>query len=106
MPATKNIASMGIKVIAYTQGFVKGLQKAETKTGIDKMWEINVHFHKRRLTEDQDLFVREGVFILYGDTHYEITTLNEPRQLFGQTDHKMEIEANCIKSRRGLFDAT
>ena len=74
--------------------------------GIDRMWEITVHFHKRRLTEDQDLFVREGDFVLYGDTHYEIVNLNEPRQLFGQTDHKMEIEATCIKSRRGLFDAT
>ena len=60
---------------------------------------------KRLLAEDQDLFVREGDFVLYGDTYYEITTLNEPRQLFGQTDHKMEIEATCVKSRRGLFDA-
>jgi hypothetical protein len=73
--------------------------------GIDRKPSIIVHFHKRRLTEDQDLFVREGDFILYGDTYYEIVTLNEPRQLFGQTDHKMEIEATCVKSRRGLFDA-
>ena len=84
-------------------------QGQETKTekwGVDKLSKITVHFHKRRLTEDQDLFVREGDFVLYGDMHYEIVTLNEPRQLFGQTDYKMEIEANCIKSRRGLFDAT
>ena len=74
--------------------------------GLDKQTDIVVNFHKRRLTEDQDLFVREGDFVLYGDTHYEIVNLNEPRQLFGQTDHKIEIEATCIKSRRGLFDAT
>jgi hypothetical protein len=84
----------------------KGYTTGTTSMGIDRRPSIAVHFHKRRLTEDQDLFVREGDFVLYGDMHYEIVTLNEPRQLFGQTDYKMEIEANCIKSRRGLFDAT
>ena len=40
--------------------------------GIDRMWEIKVHFHRRRLSEDQDLFVREGDFILYSNHYYEI----------------------------------
>ena len=84
----------------------QGSNQSSDKYGIDRVANISVHFHKRRLTEDQDLFVREGDFVLYGDTHYEIVNLNEPRQLFGQTDHKIEIEATCIKSRRGLFDAT
>ena len=35
--------------------------------GVDKRSTIVVHFHKRRLTEDQDLFVREGDFVYYGD---------------------------------------
>ena len=74
--------------------------------GLDKTSKITVHFHKRRLTEDQDLFVREGDFVLYGDLLYEIVSLSEPRQLFGQVDYKMEITATCIKSREGLFDAT
>lgn len=74
--------------------------------GIDKNSSIVIHFHKRRLTEDQDLFVRVGDFVLYGDIYYEITSLNEPRQLFGQIDHRIEISANCIKAREGLFDAT
>ena len=74
--------------------------------GIDRMWEITVHFHKRRLTEDQDLFVREGDFLLYGSFYYEIVTLNEPKQIFGQIDHKMEISAKCIRARKGLFDGT
>ena len=74
--------------------------------GIDKNSSIVIHFHKRRLTEDQDLFVRVGDFVLYGDIYYEITSLSEPRQLFGQIDHRIEISANCIKAREGLFDAT
>ena len=61
---------------------------------------------KTRLTEDQDLFVREGDFVYYGDLYYEIVTLSEPKRLFGQVDHKLEISAKCIRAREGLFDAT
>ena len=76
-----------------------------TNLGIDRRPSIVVHFHKRRLTEDQDLFVREGDFVKYGDSFYEIVQLNEPKQIFGQVDHKMEVEAKCIKARQGLFNA-
>ena len=58
------------------------------------------------VTEDQDLYVREGDFVLYGDIYYEIVTLGEPKQLFGQIDHRLEISAKCIRAREGLFDAT
>ena len=78
----------------------------DTSYGVDKTAEITVHFHKRRLTEDQDLFVREGDFVLYGSIHYEIVTLSEPKQLFGQVDHRIEISAKCVRARKGLFDAT
>jgi hypothetical protein len=74
--------------------------------GIDKSWEILVHFHKRRLTEDQNLFVREGDFVLYGDFFYEVIKLSEPKKLFGQIDHSFEIAATCKRARKGLFDAT
>ena len=80
--------------------------KYNQNIGLDKDASINVHFHKRRLTEDQDLFVREGDFVLYGKFFYEIVTLAEPKQLFGQIDHRLEISAKCIRAREGLFDAT
>ena len=51
--------------------------------GIDKSWEIKVHFHERRLQEDQDMDVREGDFVLYGDFYYEIMKLTEESKLFG-----------------------
>ena len=73
---------------------------------VDKNASITVHFHKRRLTDDQDLVVRVGDFVLYGDIHFEIVTVSEPRQLFGQIDHRFEVSAKCIRSREGLFDAT
>ena len=74
--------------------------------GLDKDVSLIVHFHKRRLTEDQDLFVREGDFVLYGDIFYEIVTLAEPKQIFGQIEHRMEISAKCIRAREGVFDAS
>jgi hypothetical protein len=74
--------------------------------GLDKTQSITIHFHKRRLTEDQDLYVREGDFVLYGDSLYEIATLEETALLYGQIDHKLEISAKCIRAREGLFDAT
>lgn len=85
----------------------EGIQtKFDTNIGLDKDASISVHFHKRRLTEDQDLFVREGDFVLYGSIYYEIVTLAEPKQIFGQVDHKMEVVAKCVRAREGLFDAT
>ena len=82
----------------------EGVESATSNIGLDKKATITAHFHKRRLTEDQDLFVREGDFVLYGETHYEIITLNEPKTIFGQIEHKMEIEATCIKARKGVFN--
>ena len=84
----------------------EGIQTSTQHYGLDKEASIVVHFHKRRLTEDQDLFVREGDFVLYGKTYYEIVTLQEPREIFGQADRRIEISAKCVKAREGLFDAT
>tara|TARA_R100000008_G_scaffold77398_1_gene57803 strand:+ start:41 stop:532 length:492 start_codon:yes stop_codon:yes gene_type:complete len=83
----------------------EGYETETTNFGIQRKPSIVVHFHKRRLTEDQNLFVREGDFVLFGESYYEIVSLNEPKKLFGQTDHNMEVEAKCIKARDGLFNA-
>ena len=74
--------------------------------GIDGMSQITVHFHKRRLTEDQDLFVRQGDFVLYGERYYEIVKTSSSRKLFGQVNQTFEISATCKRARKGLFDAT
>ena len=84
----------------------EGFTTTATNFGVDRVSSIIIHFHKRRLTEEQDLFVREGDFVFYGDQYYEIVTLNEPTRLFGQSEHKVEIEAKCVKAREGLFDAS
>jgi hypothetical protein len=86
-----------VKWEGQTQSFTQNL-------GIDKATSIEIHFHKKRLTEDQDLFIREGDFVLYGDRYYEIVKLSEPRQLFGQIENKFEVVANCIRAREGIFN--
>ena len=73
--------------------------------GVDKTTKISVKFQKRRITEDQDLFVREGDFVRYGSIFYEIVKLIEPKLLFGQPEHRFEIQADCIRARDGLFNA-
>jgi hypothetical protein len=72
---------------------------------IDKATKIKINFHKRRLTEDQNLFVREGDFVRFGDIFYEIVKLIEPKLLFGQPESRFEIQAECIRAREGLFNA-
>ena len=84
----------------------EGLKTTTNKYGLDVTTSVTVHFHKRRLTEDQDIFVREGDFVLYGNFYYEIVTLDESKELFGQAGHKFEITAKCVRARKGLFDAT
>ena len=94
-----------IRVYALVE-FTEFSTKYMENVGVDAESEILVHFHKRRLEEDQDLFVREGDFVLYGDKYYEIVTLSKPKNLFGQVEHSFEIAAKCRKARKGLFDAT
>ena len=94
-----------IRVYALVE-FTEFSTKYMENVGVDAESEILVHFHKRRLEEDQDLFVREGDFVAYGDKYYEIITLSKPKNLFGQVEHSFEIAAKCRKARKGLFDAT
>ena len=78
--------------------------------GFDNVYNITVHFHKRRLTQDQNLFVRLGDFVQYDQMYFEIVDVFEPRYLFGQDGDfadgtSLEVTAVCKQARRGLFDA-
>ena len=82
----------------------EGTETTSTNFGVDRKASLSVHFHKRRLTEDQDLYVREGDFIQYGDNYFEIVAISQPKELFGRTEHKMEVVAKCTMAREGLFN--
>ena len=72
--------------------------------GYDKRPQISIFFHRKRLTEDQDLFVRVGDFVYYDGDYYEIVATRGAKRLFGQAGQKYEILAQCIKAREGVFD--
>lgn len=76
-----------------------------TQYGPDNTGDITIHFHRRRLTEDQNLFVRVGDFIAYDNNFFEIIQTSEPKLLWGQGSQKFEIMAKCIKARQDVFDA-
>ena len=80
-----------------------GHESVTSNYGLDRQTKITVNFHRRRLLEDQDLYVREGDFIFYAGQYFEIVKLIEPKLLFGQQEHRFEITAQCINARQGLF---
>ena len=82
----------------------EGIETTTENFGLDKMNTITVKFHERRLQEDQDMYVREGDYVQYGDSFFEIVTLTEDRPLFGQVDHLFQIIAKCVRTRKGLID--
>ena len=49
-----------------------GITTTTDHYGLDKEYPITVRFHERRLFEDQDLYIREGDYIQYGTSFFEI----------------------------------
>jgi len=93
-----------IRVFALVE--FQGVETSDMESiALDKATKIKVNFHKRRLTEDQNLFVREGDFVRFGEIFYEIVKLLEPKILFGQPESRFEVGAECIRARDGLFNA-
>jgi len=93
-----------VRVYAYV---VVENEQTNDKYSYEYQSRLTVNFHRKRLTADQNLFVRAGDFVLYGDKYYEIMrTYNDTRYYFGQVEHKFQVSADCRRARRGLFDAT
>ena len=94
-----------IRVFALVE--YQGVETSDMENiALDKATKIKVNFHKRRLTEEQTLFVREGDFVRFGEIFYEIVKLIEPKILFGQPESRFEVGAECIRARDGLFNAS
>ena len=99
--AIEKVSLPPVRVYAYVE--VENEQTNE-RYGYEYESKLTINFHRKRLTEDQNLFVRVGDFIQYGDQFYEIVrTYNDTRYYFGQVQHKFQISAECIKARKGSF---
>ena len=90
-----------VRVYAYVE--VENIQVNDKYT-YDYQTKLKVHFHYKRISEDQNLYVNVGDFVQYGDMLYEIVRLyDDTRYYFGQVDHKFQTTADCVRARRGLF---
>lgn len=99
--AIQKITLPPVRVYAYV---LVDNEQTNDKYGYDYQSSLTVNFHRRRLVEDQDLFVRPGDFIQYGELFYEIMrTYNDTRYYFGQVEHKFQVSAECVRAREGLF---
>jgi hypothetical protein len=99
--AINKITLPPIRVYAYVT--VENVQTHE-RYGYEYQSKLKVDFHRRRLVEDQDLYVRVGDFVQYGDEFYEIVrTYNDTRYYFGQVDYKFQVTADCVTARKGTF---
>ena len=58
-----------VRVYAYV---LVDNEQTNEKFGYDYTTNLTVNFNRRRLVEDQNLFVRPGDFIQYGELFYEI----------------------------------
>ena len=93
-----------VRVFAYV---VVENEQTNDRYGYEYQTKLTVNFHRKRLVEDQNLFVRVGDFVQYGDQFYEIVrTYNDTRYYFGQVEHKFQISAECVKAREGAFRVT
>jgi len=99
--AINKITLPPVRVYAYV---VVENEQTNEKYGYDYQTKLTINFHRRRLTEDQDLYVRVGDFVQYGEEYYEIVRLyNDTRYYFGQVEHKFQISAECVRARKGVF---
>ena len=102
--AKEKVSLPPVRVFAYVQ---VANDQTNTKFGYEYQTKLTVNFHRRRLVEDQNLFVRVGDFVQYGDIFYEIVkTYNDTRYYFGQIEHKFQISAECVRAREGAFKVT
>jgi len=99
--AKEKVSLPPVRVFAYV---VVANEQTNEKFGYEYQTKLTVNFHRKRLVEDQNLFVRVGDFVQYGEEFYEIVrTYNDTRYYFGQVEHKFQISAECVKARQGVF---
>ena len=99
--AINKITLPPVRVYAYV---IVDNEQTNEKFGYEYINSLTVNFNRRRLLEDQDLYVRTGDFIQYGELFYEIVrTYNDTIFYFGQVEHKFQVSAECVRARRGIF---
>jgi len=99
--AIEKVSLPPVRVYAYV---VVENEQTNERYGYEYQNKLTVNFHRKRLTEDQNLHVRVGDFVQYGEYFYEIVkTFNDTKYYFGQVEHKFQVSAECVRARDGAF---
>ena len=99
--AIEKVSLPPVRVYAYVE--VESDQTNEIY-GYEYQTKLKVYFSEKRISEDQNLYVRVGDFVQYGDFYYEIVrTYDDTRYYFGQVEHKFQVAADCVRARQGAF---
>tara|TARA_R110002012_G_scaffold46581_2_gene123000 strand:+ start:1749 stop:2213 length:465 start_codon:yes stop_codon:yes gene_type:complete len=99
--AIDKVTLPAVRVYAYV---VVDSEQTNDRYGYEYINNLTVNFSEKRIADDQNLFVRPGDFIQYGELFYEIVrTYNDTRFYFGQVEHKFQVTAECIRAREGCF---
>ena len=61
-----------VRVFAYV---IVDNEQDNEKYGYEYQSKLTINFNRRRLVEDQNLFVRAGDFVQYGDLFYEVVKI-------------------------------
>ena len=82
--AIDKISLPPVRVYAYV---VVENEQTNDRYGYEYQTKLTVNFSEKRITADQNLYVRVGDFVQYGDQFYEIVrTYNDTRFYFGQVE--------------------
>jgi hypothetical protein len=76
----------------------------QTIFGSDSQFKLEVEFFPEELTA-RNLVPKEGDFIEYGQVFFEITSVTQPRSIYGQINNKVMTKCTCVPSREGQFQA-
>ncbi len=99
--AIDKVTLPAVRVFAYV---IVDSEQTNERFGYEYINNLTVNFSEKRISADQNLFVRPGDFIQYGELFYEIVrTYNDTRYYFGQVEHKFQVSAECIRARQGSF---
>jgi hypothetical protein len=71
--------------------------------GYDEMSDITVFIHARDLL-DRDLNVNVGDYFSYGIKFYEVTSVINEKQVYGQIEHKVGKQIFGKQARQGLIN--
>jgi hypothetical protein len=77
-------------------------QQKMSKFTMDTIHRIEVYMHQHEL-EERGITPREGDFVKFGTSFYEIEKLTKPQLVYGQVENKVQIKAECRIARAGQF---